>query len=162
MVRGQVASLSVAVAIISVMMFFIFRSFTLGLLSLIPNTFPILMNFGIMGLLGIPLNTATALISAVAIGIAVDDTIHFLHQYREERREGRDRNEAIQRSIRVKGHAIVTTSVILATGFGVLLFSSFTPTIQFGALTSLIMVSALAGDLLLLPAILGLKAKFIP
>ena len=162
MVRGQVASLSVAVVVISAMMFLVFRSFSLGLLSVVPNMFPILMNFGIMGLLGIPLNTATALISAVAIGIAVDDTIHFLHQYREERNRGLERSGAIENTIRIKGRAIITTSIILAFGFGVLLLSSFTPTIQFGALAALIMLTALAGDLLFLPAILGLKVKFLP
>jgi predicted RND superfamily exporter protein len=162
MVSGQIKSLSIAVMVISLIMFFVFRSFSLGILSLIPNIFPIIMNFGIMGALGIPLNTATSLISAVAIGIAVDDTIHFLHKYREARREKKQRDEAIQNTILIKGKAIMTTSIILASGFGVLLLSSFTPTIQFGGLTALIMVSALAGDLLLLPAILRLKMKHMP
>jgi predicted RND superfamily exporter protein len=120
------------------------------------------MNFGIMGVLGIPLNTATALISAVAIGIAVDDTIHFLHQYREERRKKKDRSEAIRKTILIKGKAMLTTSIILAAGFGVLLFSAFTPTVQFGGLATCIMLTALMGDLLLLPAILGLDMKHLP
>jgi predicted RND superfamily exporter protein len=162
MVRGQIVSLSMAVMVISVMMFLAFRSFSLGLLSLIPNAFPILMNFGIMGAMGIPLNTATALISAVAIGIAVDDTIHFLHQYREERRKKKDRSEAIRKTILIKGKAMLTTSIILAAGFGVLLFSAFTPTVQFGGLATCIMLTALMGDLLLLPAILGLDMKHLP
>jgi predicted RND superfamily exporter protein len=159
MVRGQLRSLSIAILIISVLMFFIFRSFFMGLLSLLPNIFPIILNFGIMGALGIPLNNATALIAAVAIGIAVDDTIHFLDNYRKERKEKKDRREAIDNSISIKGRAIMTTSIILALAFGVLVLSSFMPTLQFGCLTALIMVSALAGDLLLLPAVLGLSIK---
>jgi predicted RND superfamily exporter protein len=161
-VRSQIMSLASAVLVISIMMFLVFRSFKFGLLSIIPNIFPIIMNFGIMGVLGIPLNTATALISAVAIGIAVDDTIHFLYNYREERREKRERMEAIQNTIRIKGKAMMTTSIIMAAGFGVLMFSSFSPTIHFGSLTAFIMISALAGDLLLLPAILAFGKKYLP
>jgi len=98
----------------------------------------------------------------VAIGIAVDDTIHFLYQYRMERRTGSDRTEAIRGAILIKGKAMMTISMILAAGFGVLILSSFVPTMQFGILTALIMVTALAGDLLFLPAILGLEAKYLP
>jgi predicted RND superfamily exporter protein len=159
MVSGQVKSLSLAVIVISVLMFVVFRSFSLGLLSMLPNVFPIILNFGIMGALGIHLSTATSLISAVAIGIAVDDTIHFLHKYKKERTEERGTHEAIQNTIRIKGKAMLTTSVILASAFGTLTLSSFMPTLQFGSLTALIMISALAGDLLLLPAILGIRRK---
>jgi predicted RND superfamily exporter protein len=162
MVKGQIKSLSLAVIVISVLMFIVFRSVPLGLLSMIPNIFPIILNFGIMGAVGIPLNAATALIAAVAIGIAVDDTIHFMDNYRKERREKRERSEAIQNTILIKGKAIMTTSIILAFAFGILVLSSFMPTLQFGRLTALIMVSALVGDLLLLPAILRLKMKHMP
>jgi predicted RND superfamily exporter protein len=162
MVSGQIKSLSLAVIVISILMFIVFRSFSLGVVSMIPNIFPIILNFGIMGAVGIPLNTATSLIAAVAIGIAVDDTIHFLYNYRKERRGKRERREAIQNTIWIKGKAMVTTSIILASGFGVLLLSSFSPTIQFGGLTALIMLSALAGDLLFLPAILRLEMKHMP
>ncbi|MBW1794403.1 MAG: MMPL family transporter [Deltaproteobacteria bacterium] len=159
LVRGQIESLCTAVLIISVLMFLVLRSFSLGLLSLVPNLFPILLNFGIMGAFHIPLNTATALISAVAIGIAVDDTIHFLHQYKEETRITPNRRAAVEAALLNKGNAIITTSVILSLGFGILLLSSFVPTIQFGLLTALIMIFAVLGDLLFLPALLRLKEK---
>ena len=128
------------------------RSLVAGALSLIPNAFPIILNFGIMGLLGIPLNTSTALISVVALGIAVDDTIHFLTEYNRKRAANLPMREALQQSILDKGTAICASSLILVIGFGVLLFSSFVPTMSFGGLSAVIMITALIGDLIVLPA----------
>ncbi|MCF6246260.1 MAG: MMPL family transporter [Desulfobacula sp.] len=152
LVAGQIYSLSAAVVIIILIMFFVLRSVPLGMLSIVPNIFPIVFNFGIMGLFGIPLNTATAIIAAVAIGIAVDDTIHFLSEFRWNLDQGKDVEEAIVDTIHYKGKAILLSSVILAIGFGVMIFSRFVPTINFGALTSIIMVAAVIGDLLILPS----------
>ena len=81
LVRGQILSLALAAIIISVLMFFIFKSVSFAALSMLPNFFPIIINFGIMGLFAVPLDTGTALIAAVALGIAVDDTIHLLSEY---------------------------------------------------------------------------------
>jgi hypothetical protein len=152
LVKGQVYSLAAAAAIIIVIMFFVLRSFSLGMLSILPNLFPIVLNFGIMGLFSIPLNTATALIAAVAIGVAVDDTIHFLTQLKRSLADGADIRKAIHQTIQVKGRAIILSSLILSIGFGVMVFSSFVPTINFGALSAVIMVTAALGDILLLPA----------
>jgi predicted RND superfamily exporter protein len=152
LVRGQVESLALAAAVITFIMFLALRSFVAGALSLIPNAFPIILNFGIMGLLGIPLNTSTALISVVALGIAVDDTIHFLTEYNRKRAENLPMREALQQSILDKGTAICASSLILVIGFGVLLFSSFVPTMSFGGLSAVIMITALIGDLIVLPA----------
>jgi len=118
---------------------------------------PIIFNLGLMGLAGIPLNTATAIISAVAIGIAVDDTIHFLNQYQNQRRRGNNIRQATITAIEIKATPIMTTSLILIGGFGILVLSSFVPTIQFGFLCSLIMLFALISDLAILPAVLLLK-----
>ena len=133
-------------------MFLALRSFVTGALSLIPNTFPIIINFGIMGVFGIPLNTSTALISVVALGIAVDDTIHFLTEYNRRRAENLPMPEALRRSIQEKGVAISASSLILVIGFSVLLFSSFVPTMSFGGLSAVIMITAWIGDLIILPA----------
>jgi predicted RND superfamily exporter protein len=152
LVRGQVESLALAAAVITFIMFLALRSFVAGALSLIPNAFPIILNFGIMGLLGIPLNTSTALISVVALGIAVDDTIHFLTEYNRKRADNLPMREALQQSILEKGTAIAASSLILVIGFGVLLFSSFVPTMSFGGLSAVIMITALIGDLIVLPA----------
>lgn len=154
LVWGQVESLALAAAVITVILFLTLRSWSAGALSLIPNAFPIVLNFGIMGLLGIPLNTATALISVVAIGIAVDDTIHFLTEYTAYRAERLPVPEALHRTTLEKGLAISATSFILIIGFGVLLCSSFVPTISFGGLSAVIMFTAWVGDMIVLPAVL--------
>lgn len=154
LVAGQVKSLLLAVVCVSLVMCLALRSWGLGLLSLLPNVFPILLNFGVMGILGIPLNTATVLIAAVALGIAVDDTIHFLRHFEEGRRKGRSVSAAVQDSLMAKGQALVSSSVILGIGFGILMASQFTPTAYFGALSAFIMLAALVGDLVFLPAVL--------
>ncbi len=153
-VESQVKSLSTAFVVIFLVLLFVFRSFKLGCISLIPNALPIIMNLGIMGLVGIPLNTATAIISAVALGIAVDDTIHLLTEYQQQSAGGALRPEAIRSSINEKLGPILSTSLILVLGFGVLIFSSFVPTVQFGLLCALIMFFAIISDLVVLPAII--------
>ncbi|MCF8104163.1 MAG: MMPL family transporter [Desulfohalobiaceae bacterium] len=156
LVSGQIQSLVLATGAVALIMCFALASFPLGMLSLVPNCFPLVLNFGIMGLAGIPLNTATALIAAVALGIAVDDTIHFLSQYVRVRKRGGSVSEAVGESIFIKGRAIVLSSSILCIGFGVLVLSSFAPTMYFGALSALIMITAMLGDLFLLPSLLSL------
>lgn len=152
LVWGQIQSLALAAAVIIVIMFLALRSFTVGAWSLIPNIFPIVVNFGVMGALGIPLNTATALISVVALGIAVDDTIHYLTEFNQARTRGLPIPEALRKVTLEKGKAITATSVILSLGFGVLLFSNFAPTASFGGLSALIMITAWVGDMIVLPA----------
>ena len=158
-VDSQVQSLAVAFMLIFALLFFIFRSVFLGFISIIPNALPILFNLGLMGFAGIPLNSATAIISAVALGIAVDDTIHFIHQYQREKSLNLSVKEAIHQTIIIKGAPIITTSLILMGGFGILLFGSFVPTIQFGFLSALIMLFALLCDLIILPVSLLAFAK---
>ncbi|MDY0222821.1 MAG: MMPL family transporter [Desulfobacterium sp.] len=164
LVKGQIYSLSTATGIIMLIMFFVLRSFSMGCISMIPNLFPILLNFGIMGLFKIPLNTATALIAAVAIGIAVDDTIHFLSEFKLNLLKGIGVKESVTNSILSKGKAILLSSIILCIGFGVMVFSQFIPTINFGALSSIIMVTAVLGDILILPSVAllvsGVGVKF--
>ena len=111
-----------------------------------------------MGLLGLPLNTATSLIAAVAIGIAVDDTIHFLFEYKAQRASGKSIHKAVDMSIMNKGRAILTSSLILCIGFGVMVFSRFLPIVNFGALSAVIMITAVIGDLVVLPAVLCLRS----
>jgi predicted RND superfamily exporter protein len=159
LVDGQIYSLSLATAIITLVMFFALRSLALGFLSMVPNIFPIVINFGIMGALGIALDTGTALIAAVAIGIAVDDTIHFLSEYKERRSLRMPIPRAVQAVLFLKGRALMSSSIILAIGFSVLVLSSFQPTMNFGFLTAIIMITALIGDAFFLPAIIMLKDR---
>ncbi len=159
LVKSQVYSLLLAAVVISIIMFFAFRSVPIAALSLIPNLFPILINFGIMGAFGIPLDTGTALIATVALGIAVDDTIHFLNEYQLQRSQGLPIRESLMHIIETKGHAILSSSVILCAGFGVMVFSRFVPIIHFGLLSAIIMFTALIGDIILLPSVIMLKSK---
>lgn len=157
LVKGQISSLLLAFIIIAICMFVVCNSFYLGLISLIPNLFPLLVNFGIMGAFGISLNTATSLISAVALGIVVDDTIHFISELRLQTKKGNPVSDAVHNVIVQKGRGMMSSSLIMSIGFSVLVFSNFVPTIQFGVLSALIMLTGIVGDMLLLPAILLFK-----
>jgi len=107
-----------------------------------------------MGALDIPLDTGTALIAAVALGISVDDTIHFLSEYQHQRAQGLAAREALASVIRIKGRAIISSSLILCIGFGVEVLSRFIPVVNFGLLCAIIMITAVIGDLVLLPAVM--------
>ena len=153
-VNSQIQSLFLAFVLILLLMFAIFRSLKLGLLAMVPNILPILFSFAIMGFCGIPLNSATAIIAAVAIGIAIDDTIHFICTYQHQRQQQKSVEQAVQRTIIIKGHPIVITSLTMVGVFTILMFGNFVPTIQFGFLSALIMLFAVFSDLLVLPALL--------
>lgn len=152
--RGQLQSLSVAILIIFAMMFIVFRSLPLALISIVPNALPILLNFGAMGMLGLRLDTATSMVSAIGIGIIVDDTIHFIHSFKEEIKKDWNYPLSVERALLNKGRPIVMTSVVLFFGFGAVIFSNFMCTVKFGMLTSMMMISALLGDLVVLPALI--------
>jgi predicted RND superfamily exporter protein len=155
-IRDLFYSLLVAFGIIFVMMTFVFRSLKLGLISMLPNTIPLVLTFGYMGLMGINLNTTTIIIFAISLGLAVDDTIHFLARFREEIDRRDTAKEAILYTYYGAGRAILLTSVLLVTGLAVLLLSDFVPTRQFGILTSITIGGAVFGDLILLPSLLYL------
>lgn len=157
LVNGQIYSLATAAIVISVIFLLVFRSLSLAGLSMIPNTFPIVLNFGIMGVAGIALDTGTALISAVALGIVVDDTIHFLIEYQRQRALGVGVRDAVETVMYQKGLGIVSSSVIVCIGFGILVLSRFMPVVHFGLLCAIIMVTAIIADMLLLPAAILLK-----
>ncbi|MBL8618417.1 MAG: MMPL family transporter [Deltaproteobacteria bacterium] len=135
------------------------RDLKMALLACIPNTLPLLFTLATLRLIGADLQTSNIVSFTVAVGLAVDDTIHFLVRYRSERAQGHGADEAIRRTILGAGDAIVFTSVLLVAGFGVLTLSELTSTKHFGLLSSVTMVAALAGDLLMLPALLHLMER---
>ncbi len=158
---GQVKSLMLAMLFIFGMFFFVFKSFGVGIVGIIPNALPLLVNFGIMGWAGVRLNSATSMISAIAIGIIVDDSIHFLHSYQASLRRQKDYYKAMYNALSEKGRPIVLTSLILACGFGVVSFSEFGPSFYFGILSSILMLNALWSDLIVLPCVLmWLRPRF--
>lgn len=155
MATGQALSLSLLLVIIFVLMSFLFVNFKAGFLSLIPNIFPIMLFFGIMGIFDIALNTGTAMVAAIAIGIAVDDTIHFMTRYHKEMKQRQCQSEAMEICIRSEIKPVFSTSVALALGFAVVCMSSFVPVINFGFLSALVMVFALLGDMFITPILLS-------
>ncbi len=158
-IQSQISSFTTSFLVIFVIMALQLWSLRLGLISIIPNIIPVAMTMGAMGLFGINLDTATVMIASVATGIAVDDTIHFLNRFKHEVRAGATHEEAITATFRTTGKAAVITSLTLVMGFWCLLFASFRPTIYFGLLSGITMITAIFGDLFLLPASL---VTFLP
>ncbi|MCB9554457.1 MAG: MMPL family transporter [Deltaproteobacteria bacterium] len=159
-IDSLVWSFALAFVTIFIMIAIALRSVSLAALSMIPNLLPIACMIGLMGWLGIPLNDVTLMTASIAIGIAVDDTIHYLVAYRLAQAQGASSEVAIRRTSAEVGRAIVTTSIVLAAGFGALALASFKPPIFFGLLSAITIVVALAADLLVLPALLALRARW--
>ena len=158
-IRDLLYSLVMAMGIIFAMMTIVFRSLKMGLISVIPNVTPLVVTFGYMGWAGITLNTTTVIIFAISLGIAVDDTIHFLTRFNEERERREDVREALLYTYFGAGRAILLTSVLLLAGLLMLLLSDFKPTTYFGKLTGLTIAGAVFGDLFMLPPILLLAYR---
>lgn len=139
------------------------RSLTLGLISLIPNVFPIILVIGTMGWLGFPVNIATAMISSVSMGLTVDSSIHFLMGYQRARKRGRTCGMALRETNCQVGRALVFANAALIAGFLVLCASHFIPLVYFGFLVSVAMLGGLIGNLLMLPLLVSwLSRESIP
>lgn len=151
--RAQVTGLLQVLFVLLVLMSLLFLSLRAGLLSLIPNIFPIVILFGLMGWSGISLNISTSMIAVIAIGIAIDDTIHYLTAFNSEVRRTGDQRDAIVHVGRSVGRPIVFTSVALCLGFLIVCLSNFRPIQHFGFLAGSTMIVALFTDLVLLPAL---------
>jgi len=151
---GQIKSLSITMILVFGIMFILFMSSKVGLIAIIPNLFPIIINFGIMGWLGIQLSMVTSLIASIAIGLAVDDTIHYLARYNREFKKDLDDKRAIRDTLQHVGRPITFTTITICAGFSVLLFSSFKPTAIFGVMMIITSLAALVGDLVLLPSLI--------
>jgi predicted RND superfamily exporter protein len=130
------------------------RSWRLGLLAMLPNLWPLIVTLGMMGFLDIPIRASTIIVFSVALGIAVDDTTHFVHRYREEVQHLGEGPEAIRRTILATGRPIVLTSVILVAGFLLNALSDFKAIVEFGVLSAITLGLALLADLLFTPAFL--------
>jgi hypothetical protein len=152
--RGQVQSLGLAIIAVFLIMAMLFLSFKIGLLSMLPSIFSVAVLFGIMGLFGITLNFATSLIAGIAIGIGIDDTIHYISRCNSEVQRTRDQNQAMIAAIQSMGKPMIFTSVALFFGFIILAVSDFIPIRQFGILAGVSMLVANASNIVLLPALL--------
>ena len=157
---GQILSLGISFIIVAILLAFVFKNLLLGLIGIIPIAITATVNFGVMGVLGIPLSSATALISSIAIGIGVDYAIHLIEHYVQKRREGLSIEETVNDTIIHTGKAITFNAIAVMGGFIVLTFSVFPPNRQVGALIALNMVISAAITLtLLLVAIIAIDRK---
>ncbi|TWT78287.1 MMPL family protein [Posidoniimonas polymericola] len=147
-------SIGWATLLIAGVMMLLFRNIAGGVISMIPNVFPIIIVFGAIGWIGIKVDIGIMMTASVALGVAVDDTIHFLTWFRRHIREGHDRQTATRLAYERCAVAMVQTTLIAGLGLAVFATSTFTPTQQFGTLMITILGAALVGDLLMLPAIL--------
>lgn len=152
--QGQIKSLSLTLVLVFVIMVALFLSWKVGLIAILPNIFPIIINFGLMGWLGLELSVATSLIASIAIGLAVDDTIHYLVSYNREFRKDLDDERALRVTLARVGRPICFTTLTVCVGFSVLMFSNFQPTAVFGLMMAITLLSALVGDLILLPSLM--------
>ncbi len=157
---SQILTLGLMVLLLSVMFYMLFRSLPVAIIAMITNLMPISVLFGFMGWAGIPLDMMTITIAAISVGIAVDNTIHYLYRYKKEFAIDQDYIQAMHRSHESIGYAMVYTSAAIMLGFLVLVLSAFVPTIYFGLLTVLTMLMATIADLLLLPKLILLVKPF--
>jgi len=147
-------SMATAFVVISLLMTLLFRSVKIGTLAMIPNMLPLLITLGVMGFAGITIRTSMVLIFALALGVAVDDTIHILARYRQELEVDGDIGAALRRSVSTTGQAIVFASTLLVAGFAIFLSSSFYGLFQFGFLGAIALSGALLADLFLTPVMI--------
>jgi hypothetical protein len=155
LVTNLVISLSLAILLIALFMAWMFRSFRMILVSLLPNLLPLIITAGLMGFLGVPIKPSTILVFSIAFGISVDDTIHFLAKYRQELIANNWRiKKSVYAALRETGVSMFYTSIVLFFGFSVFTISSFGGTVALGALVSITLVFAMLANLLLLPALL--------
>jgi predicted RND superfamily exporter protein len=160
--EGQKRSFITAFGIIFGVMLFVCRGFWLAVFSMVPNLFPIVLTLGLMGWAGISLDVATTMIASVTIGIAVDDSIHFVTWIRRNRTAGSDLGRAVAATFTDVGKPIVITTLLLFAGFFVMILGSILPTQMFGMLTAFSMVFALVGDMFVLPPLILIFKPRVP
>lgn len=155
LVMNLIISLSLAILLIALFMAWMFKSFKMILVSLIPNLLPLLVTAGLMGFLGVPIKPSTILVFSIAFGISVDDTIHFLAKYRQELMATKWKiKKSVYSSLRETGVSMFYTSIVLFFGFSVFMISSFGGTVALGGLVSATLLFAMLANLLLLPSLL--------
>ena len=156
--KGQPVSVAIAAISIFLLVSVGLRSVGIGAVAMVPNLVPVLVYFGLLGLGAAPLSLPTSLIGCMALGIAIDDTFHYVVRYRAERRRGAEPADASRLATRFVGRPIAITSVVLSLGFLMVTFSDFATLQEFGLLSAATMGICLLTDVVLLPAILD-RAK---
>ncbi|MFL2809119.1 MAG: RND family transporter [bacterium] len=162
LMEGMLISYIIAAVVITLMMIILLADFRLGLWSMIPNFFPVLVGLGVMGMLDLPLDAMSILVGSIAIGVAVDDTVHFMHNFRRYQYIHQDIHLAVEKTLTSTGRAMLLTTIVLSAGFFIFTLSSMNNLISFGLITGLAIIIALLGDILLAPAMMALIYKNRP
>lgn len=155
LISGQLQSIGVLLLFVALIISLLFTDWRVGLMAVLPNAFPVVVLFGFMGYSGIPLNIGTAMAAAIAIGLAVDDTMHFMLRYNQELRSSKSQLNAMRLTIRGETLPVVSTSVALMAGFLVFSLSDFEPVAQFGILSALVIGTALVADFVITPLVMS-------
>jgi len=155
-IHSMAKSYTIALLVITVLMILLIGRVRIGLLSMIPNLAPILLMLGVIGFCRLPMDLFTMMVASIAIGLAVDDTIHFMHNFRRYYDEGGDPVLAVHETLQTTGRAMLVTTVVLSTGFFIFAFATMSNIRNFGLLTGFTIVMALLADYLLAPALMVL------
>ena len=163
-IKSMARSYVIALGVITILMIILIGRVRIGLLSMIPNLAPILLMLGVIGATAIPMDLFTMMVGSIAIGLAVDDTIHFMHNFRRYYEQSGDPQQAVFKTLHTTGRAMLVTTIVLSLGFFIFVFASMNNLFYFGLLTAFTIVMALVADYLLAPALMVLvnKPKFIP
>jgi predicted RND superfamily exporter protein len=157
--ENLVQGLSFEIVLVALIMGFLYKSVRMMIISMIPNLIPLLVISGIMGFCGVDLKISTAIIFTIALGIAIDDTIHILGKFKFERLKGKSKNYALKTAYLTTGKAMILTSLVLCSGFFMLVFSSFNGTFYMGLLLCITLFVALITELTLLPILIFMFYK---
>ena len=158
--KSQILTLGVVMAGITLMFLILFRNITLSFIGVVPNFMAAFLILGIIGLLGIPLDMMTITIAAITIGIAVDNSIHYIYRFKEEFKKIKNYNKTLEKCHETVGVAILNTSITIVFGFSILVLSNFIPTIYFGVFTGMAMLLAMVSVLTLLPKLILIVKPF--
>ena len=151
---SSATSYVLAIVLITIMMLILIGNIKIGLVSMIPNIAPILVMTTVMVIFDMPLDMFTMLIGAIAIGLAVDDTVHFMHNFRRYEQQYNDVNKAVEMTLLTSGKAMIVTTIVLTFGFFVFMGASMSNIFNFGLLTGIAIIVALLADFFLVPALM--------
>jgi predicted RND superfamily exporter protein len=148
-----------ALIIITLMMIILIGRIKIGLLSMIPNLTPIILSLGVIGAFNFPMDMFTVMVASIAIGLAVDDTIHFMHNFRRYYERTGDPQRAVFETLHTTGRAMLVTTIVLSFGFFIYMFATLQNISRFGFLTGFTIITALAADYLVAPALMVIVNK---
>jgi predicted RND superfamily exporter protein len=153
-IRSMVKSYIIAMVVITLLMVLLIGKLRIGMLSMIPNLFSIFLTLGIMGWFDVPMDLSTMLVGSIAIGLAVDDTVHFMHNFRRYFEDGGDAVDAVMKTLHTTGRAMLVTSLVLSCGFFIYMFAEMNNLFNFGWLTGFAIIMALLSNFLIAPALM--------